>query len=63
MLLCECPHRDHDEPREATPTMVRDHTHKYRAGIPTQVAFEVRALPGKIGAQQAVCAPCADQCH
>lgn len=63
MLICECPHRDHDEPRETTPTMIRDHTHKYRAGIPTAVSFEVRALAGKISAQHAVCGPCVDQCH
>lgn len=63
MLICECPHRDHDEPKEATPAMIRSAVHKYRAGIPTSVAFETRALPGKIGAQIAMCGPCVDECH
>lgn len=63
MLLCECPHRDHADPGTGQPTMIRDAAHKWLAPIPTAVAFEVRCVSVKTGAQVAVCAPCADDLH
>lgn len=58
MLLCECAHRDHDDESRVTPAMIRNADHRYRAGIPTELAFRLKCLPGKIGAQAAICAHC-----
>lgn len=63
MLLCECPHRAHLDSVAIEAPMADDHSHSYEAGIPTELAYELRPLPDERGAQVAVCAHCTIMGH
>lgn len=63
MLLCECPHRAHLESVSVEPPMADDVSHSYTAGIPVELAFELRPLPDDAGSQVAVCAHCTIMGH